>query len=48
MTAERPPRSLVRSVPGLRRNAPKRNALVVLCYVLMFALLIELLLLFVL
>ncbi|MFC5366799.1 hypothetical protein [Salinirubrum litoreum] len=47
MTARRPSRSLLWSVPGLRANAPKRNALVVLCYLLLIALLAELLLLFV-
>jgi hypothetical protein len=47
MTARRP-RSFLWSVPGLRANAPKRNALVVLCYLLLVALLAELLLLFVL
>lgn len=46
MTARRPPRSVLSSVPGLRKNAPKRNALVVLGYLLVIALLFELLLLF--
>lgn len=45
MTARPPPRSLLGSVPGFRENAPKRNALVVLCYLLLFALLAELVLL---
>jgi K+ transporter len=46
MTAKGPSRSVLSSVPGFRHNAPKRNALVVLCYLLVLALLFELLLLF--
>jgi hypothetical protein len=48
MTVKPRPRSLIRRAPGFRDRAPKRNALVVLWYLLLLTLLVELLVLFVL